>query len=317
MLPTSLVSSLDRGHGRLWFAGQGVLGIGWWICVFTVPGVADATLGPLPPTPTALIDLPLFAGASLLAAAGLRWPARIATGWAVLITLILLVVSVRTGQAGVGTLLMVAASAGSVIASLLVLRGRVPTEWLLVGPLRFRPDPVGAPHLRRTVVQLIVVWGLFLGVLPSALAAWEWRAGLRLPRPLPLLWVGLVVLVVASALGIWAAIIMARVGRGTPLPGMMATALVVSGPYRHVRNPMAIAGVSQAVAAGLLLGSWLAVLYGLLGSVLWNAVIRPVEEADLEQRFGTRFADYRSRVPCWVPAGRVRRRDGRSGMPPS
>ncbi|WP_341873828.1 isoprenylcysteine carboxylmethyltransferase family protein [Leucobacter coleopterorum] len=81
----------------------------------------------------------------------------------------------------------------------------------------------------------------------------------------------------------------------------MARQLVVTGPYRFVRNPMAVAGVSQAVAVGLMMNSWLVVAYALCGSLVWNWIIRPLEEADLAERFGAAFEEYRAQVACWIP----------------
>ena len=69
---------------------------------------------------------------------------------------------------------------------------------------------------------------------------------------------------------------------------------------------MAVAGVAQAVAVGLVLGSWLAVLYAVAGALAWNYAVRPQEEADLSTRFGAQFDDYRDRVSCWVPRRRYR-----------
>jgi protein-S-isoprenylcysteine O-methyltransferase Ste14 len=36
----------------------------------------------------------------------------------------------------------------------------------------------------------------------------------------------------------------------------MANRLVVVGPYRIVRNPMAVAGALQTIGVGLWVGSW-------------------------------------------------------------
>jgi protein-S-isoprenylcysteine O-methyltransferase Ste14 len=58
------------------------------------------------------------------------------------------------------------------------------------------------------------------------------------------------------------------------------------------------------VAVGLILSSWFVVVYALSGSLLWNYVIRPLEEADLESRFGAPYRRYREEVRCWVPAFR-------------
>ena len=64
---------------------------------------------------------------------------------------------------------------------------------------------------------------------------------------------------------------------------------------------MAIAGITQGVAVGLILSSWLVVAYAIAGSLLWNFVVRPLEEHDLEARFGDQYRRYRSAVRCWWP----------------
>lgn len=90
-------------------------------------------------------------------------------------------------------------------------------------------------------------------------------------------------------------------GDGTPLPAATANRLVTAGPYRVVRNPMAVSGFVQGAAVGLMLSSWMVVVYAVLGSLLWNFAVRPLEEADLEARFGDEFRRYRDTVRCWIP----------------
>lgn len=64
---------------------------------------------------------------------------------------------------------------------------------------------------------------------------------------------------------------------------------------------MAIAGIVQGMAVGLAIGSWMVVVWAAAGSLVWNQVVRPEEEADLLARFGTEYAAYRDRVRCWLP----------------
>lgn len=288
---------------RAYFAAQAVAGATWWISVFTVEGVRRATLGDLDPVAVAALDLPLFVLTSAFAAFGLRWAVWIATPWTALVAAFMTAYATVTQLAGWGAALMIAAAACSTIAAILLLLGEVPSRLVLIGPFAFREARQAATgaHLGRTIAQMLVFWGFFLVVLPL-LIAWaedRWRLRLDLPP-----WVhlsGVVLLVAASALGVWSAVSMATRGDGTPLPSATATRLVVSGPYRIVRNPMAVAGIAQAAGVGLLLGSWLVVLYALAGSLLWNWVVRPLEEADLEARFGAEFVAYQRRVACWVP----------------
>jgi hypothetical protein len=74
---------------------------------------------------------------------------------------------------------------------------------------------------------------------------------------------------------------MSTLGDGTPLPSAMPNRLVIAGPYRWVRNPMAVSGIVQGAAVGFILQSWLVVAYAVVGSLVWNYAIRPHEESDL------------------------------------
>ncbi|MCM3658985.1 hypothetical protein M3147_17140 [Agromyces mediolanus] len=90
--------------GRSYFALQAIAGAAWWVGVFTLPLVREATLGELDPQLVALFDLPLFVAASGLAALGVRWAAVLATVWTVLVALALTGYATITGLAGWGVL---------------------------------------------------------------------------------------------------------------------------------------------------------------------------------------------------------------------
>ncbi|KQO10590.1 hypothetical protein ASF06_09875 [Agreia sp. Leaf244] len=295
--------------GRAYFAVQAFAGAAWWIAVFTVPFVREATLGRLDPIVVAAFDIPLFVVASALAALGTRTAALVAAGWTVVVAAALAVYATITTEAGWGVLIMAAAAAASIVAVLLQTTGRVPTEWIVRGPFAFR---AADDHARRgayaatTGGQIVVFWGLFLVVLPMIIAFLErrWGVGFEFAAFVPP--AGVVVFVLASALGLSSAFVMSTRGHGTPLPSAMPNRLVIAGPYRWVRNPMAVAGILQGVAVGLILSSWLVVAYAIVGSLLWNYAVRPSEEADLEARFGDDFLRYARNVRCWWP--RVPRR---------
>lgn len=274
------------------------------MAVFVSPVVRELTLGTLDPAAVALFDIPLFVLASAAAALGMRGAAVVAAGWTSLVAAALAVYATFTGEAGWGVLIMGAATAGSLMAVSAVLLGRIPTEWILRGPFEFRPARTRAtvaPHLASTLGQLVVFWGFFLGLVPIVISVLEQRWVVSFPFPA---FVGPVaggILALASALGIWSAVTMSAVGAGTPLPSAMPNRLVIAGPYRLVRNPMAVAGISQGAAVGVLLGSWLVVAYSVIGSLVWNYAVRPLEEADLEARFGDEYRRYRDTVRCWIP----------------
>ncbi|WOH18806.1 isoprenylcysteine carboxylmethyltransferase family protein [Paenarthrobacter sp. GOM3] len=290
--------------GRAYFAAQAVAGAAWWISVFALPLIRESTLGQLDPVMVACADIPLFIVASAVAACGSKAAAVIATAWTCLVTLALASYATISTEAGWGVVAMAAASACSIVALCLVAYGRVPSEWVLRGPFAFRPAaqrPTAAPHVATTFVQLALFWSFFLGVIPLAISALENRWAVDLPIPGIAGVIGAVLLVLASALGIYSALAMSTLGQGTPLPSAMPNRLVIAGPYRWIRNPMALAGIVQGAAIGLMLGSWLVVAYAVIGSLVWNYAVRPHEEADLRKRFGTDFDRYCDNVRCWVP----------------
>ncbi|WP_311379570.1 isoprenylcysteine carboxylmethyltransferase family protein [Arthrobacter sp. ISL-48] len=289
---------------RAYFALQAIAGVSWWIAVFTSPVVREVTLGNLDPVAVAVFDIPLFVVASAVAARGVRAAAVVSAGWTCVVATAMAVYATITTETGWGVLCMGAASAGSLTALSVLLLGRVPTAWIIRGPFAFRPAAIrqaAATHVVSTFGQIVLFWGFFLAVIPYAIAFLEQRWALALPFPTLAGPAGIAVLVLASALGIWSATVMSTLGGGTPLPAAMPHRLVIAGPYRWIRNPMAAAGIVQGAAVGSILGSWLVVAYAVAGSLVWNYVVRPLEEADLKERFGEEFERYRETVRCWIP----------------
>ena len=162
--------------------------------------------------------------------------------------------------------------------------------------------PAGAAaNLGKTGFQLAVVWELVLGLLPALLIVGEDAVGVpRWQRPVAD-GAGIVVFALGSALGLTSAWTMAVLGRGTPVPFDCARDLVVAGPYRWVRNPMAVSAIVQVLGVALVHGSAATALMGLGGGVVWNVGIRPSEERFLARRFGPPYDAYRAAVRCWVP----------------
>jgi protein-S-isoprenylcysteine O-methyltransferase Ste14 len=64
---------------------------------------------------------------------------------------------------------------------------------------------------------------------------------------------------------------------------------------------MAVSGVGQGLAVALLLGSPLVAIYALMGSLVWQLIFRPLEEAELLTRFGAPYQLYTDQVRCWIP----------------
>lgn len=159
-------------------------------------------------------------------------------------------------------------------------------------------------NVAKTLLQTVWFWGFFLFLLPAAIVRLEHELAAALeawphtPRR-PIL--GAAIFAAFGTLGLTSGLTMSIIGRGTPMPQDCPRRLVVIGPYRFVRNPMAVAGLMQGVGVALRLGSSAVLLYAFAGFIVWNFAVRRWEEADLLARFGPSFEHYRDRVPCWIP----------------
>ncbi len=160
----------------------------------------------------------------------------------------------------------------------------------------------GSWNVCKTLLQTVVFWSVFLSLLPWVVINLERLAAPNLPPPATSAKViGGVLFLVAGSLSLTSGLVMALRGRGTPMPNDCPRELVVAGPYRYVRNPMAVGGITQGVAVGLMLGSPFVVIYSVAGAIVWHLLVRPWEEADLERRFGQPYLRYRATVRCWIP----------------
>ncbi len=124
-------------------------------------------------------------------------------------------------------------------------------------------------------------------------------------------WLAAPLLIAGAALLAWCIGLFRILGRGTPLPFVAKTkCLVVTGPYRYVRNPMMWGVGAIIIGTALWLGS-LGLWFGLGCFVVFLLLFVPLyEERDLRLRFGEQYREYCRQVPRWWPRGRVRSKNG-------
>lgn len=151
----------------------------------------------------------------------------------------------------------------------------------------------------KTFIQVVCIWGLALGIIPFVLL--DAFGAATIPRIGVASVAGACLFVGFSALGIGSACYMVAQGGGTPLPLDQTNQLVVAGPYKYVRNPMAIAGIGQGLSIALIFLSLPILIYALTGAVIWHLVVRPSEERNMTLRFGQPYLEYQKRVACWLP----------------
>ena len=90
-------------------------------------------------------------------------------------------------------------------------------------------------------------------------------------------------------------------GEGTPGPWCPVSNLIISGPYRYVRNPMILGVVNLLLFESALFASisfflWAIVFF--VGNIIYFKIF---EENELIKRFGTDYENYKNEVPMLFP----------------
>lgn len=88
---------------------------------------------------------------------------------------------------------------------------------------------------------------------------------------------------------------------GTPAPVYPTSRLVVTGFYRHVRNPMYVAVLALIAGQVLLFASLPLALYGVLIWLIFHLFVTRYEEPKLRRQFPEDYAAYVTGVPRWLP----------------
>lgn len=171
---------------------------------------------------------------------------------------------------------------------------------LLLGRWTMRDEAVRG----RSLLQVVGFTGLLGFVLPSLVftATGEGWAPL-LSRPRWHFVLAAVILAPVGAMAIQAVREFAAHG-GTPVPLDPPRAVVTTGPYAYVANPMQLGATILLAAWGFLLSSP-AVAAAAAMAAAFSAGIAAVDESrELSARFGDRWHDYRRHTRVWWPAWR-------------
>ena len=91
------------------------------------------------------------------------------------------------------------------------------------------------------------------------------------------------------------------VGRGTLMPTVPTEHLVVTGFYRHVRNPMYVGVLTALAGEAMLFQRWSMIAYLFIGWLGIHLFVCFYEEPTLTRRYGEEYLLYKRHVPRWLP----------------
>jgi protein-S-isoprenylcysteine O-methyltransferase Ste14 len=134
------------------------------------------------------------------------------------------------------------------------------------------------------------------GIVPWLLTRWDGQQSSEWIKAL-----GVVVLLIGGALIVETTTRFALQGRGTPAPWAPPERFVERGSYRFVRSPMYLGVLLLVLGQGLLLGRAVLYAWTVAAWLIFTGFLVFYEEAQLSERFGASYDDYRRRVRRWLP----------------
>ncbi len=152
--------------------------------------------------------------------------------------------------------------------------------------------------LVRTLVYMVV---FFVGWGWAARAARRFDGDLGPDLPSWLSPLGYVVFATGLALLVAFVLVLPLRGLGTPAPFDASRRLVVSGPYRYVRNPIYLAGLLTLAGYALAVCSVSVLLLAIATGSAVHALVVFYEEPHLRRVFGEAYERYLMDVNRWLP----------------
>jgi protein-S-isoprenylcysteine O-methyltransferase Ste14 len=149
------------------------------------------------------------------------------------------------------------------------------------------------------VVRSLVIAPLFVSLWTYFIP--RWIAGSHAfvaPRPL-----GWIVVAVGAIIGLPSVWQFAWRGLGTPAPFDPPKRLVISGPYRFVRNPMYSGMAFVLIGEGIVYPQITALMLAMTAilCIVVSMMVIGFEEPVLRRMFGPEYDDYCRHVHRWLP----------------
>jgi protein-S-isoprenylcysteine O-methyltransferase Ste14 len=114
-------------------------------------------------------------------------------------------------------------------------------------------------------------------------------------------YLGWAIAITALALYTITAVLLCGQGKGPFAEFDPPTELVTSGPYQYVRNPISACVLFLILGEAIAFSSTGVFMMVFVSMVIAQLQAVAIEEPLLLKRFGDKYAEYKSRVPRWIP----------------
>lgn len=121
-------------------------------------------------------------------------------------------------------------------------------------------------------------------------------------------WIVIIILLATGlTYGIWSLIVQNTIGEGGPVEignieiSPKTKNLVVTGPYKHTRNPMLFGAFLIYLSFALFINSATSVILVCALIIFMLTVVVKLEEKRLSRDFGNQYEEYRNKVSRFIP----------------
>lgn len=160
------------------------------------------------------------------------------------------------------------------------------------------------PSLLGSALFLVLAPGCLAGLIPFLLT--DWTVAMPLFGIEGFRWLGCLLLLCGIILLLDCFFLrFAWQGRGTPAPLAPPASLVITGPYRHVRNAMYLAVALILLGQELIFCDEELLIYSLFTLLGFHLFVIFYEEPKLRRSFGPDYDEYCRHVPRWLPRMRA------------
>jgi len=146
---------------------------------------------------------------------------------------------------------------------------------------------------------LLIAPGFVAGVVPYGIS--HWRSGPAFVGSSAIGVLGVLLILVGAPLLLDSFTRFALQGLGTPAPVFPTRHLVVTGFYRHVRNPMYIGVASVIFGQAFYFLNVRVLEYGVVICLAFHLFILFYEEPTLRRTFDGEYEEFCENVPRWIP----------------
>ena len=156
-----------------------------------------------------------------------------------------------------------------------------------------------AASLALSGLWLVIAPGTVAGLLPWLITGWRFDDALgdsALVRGL-----GVAMIATGAAALLECFFRFAWTGFAAPVPVTPTRKLIVTGLYRHVRNPMYFGVITLVIGEALLLGQPALLAYAAMAWIFFHLFVIGYEEPTLARLFPEDFARFTRAVPRWIP----------------